>query len=76
MPYEGFVMYGGFAGRDLEALAIGLYEGTDVNYLRYRIGQVEYSGEKSRRRRADSVPDRRPCGVRRRRAKCSPTSRY
>jgi tryptophanase len=56
---EGFPTYGGLAGRDLEAMAQGLEEVLDEEYLRYRLRSIEYMGEKLT---AAGVPMIRPTG--------------
>jgi tryptophanase len=56
---EGFPTYGGLAGRDLEAMSVGLYEGLDEAYLAYRLGQTAYL---ARRINDAGIPTIQPAG--------------
>ncbi len=56
---EGFPTYGGLAGRDLDALAVGLTEVTEPDYLRYRVRTAAYLAEKAWEA---GVPTVRPAG--------------
>ncbi len=48
VAYEGLQTYGGMAGRDMEAVAVGIDESVQDDHIRARVGQVEYLGEKLR----------------------------
>lgn len=56
---EGFPTYGGLAGYDLEAIAVGLFEALDPDYLHYRVRSVEYVADKMV---AAGIPIVRPAG--------------
>ncbi|WP_128478724.1 tryptophanase [Halorussus pelagicus] len=57
--YEGFTTYGGMAGRDLEAMAVGLREAVEESYIADRVGQVQRLGDMLAER---DVPVQRPTG--------------
>jgi tryptophanase len=59
IPFEGYLTYGGMAGRDMAALAVGLNEGTEFEYLETRIKQIEYLGKKLDEY---GIPYQRPAG--------------
>ncbi len=44
--YEGLHTYGGLAGRDMEAMALGIAESVQEDHIRARVGQVQYLGDK------------------------------
>ena len=59
VSYTHLPTYGGLAGRDLEAIAVGLQESLDEDYLRYRIASTAYLGDHIA---AEGVPIVQPPG--------------
>lgn len=57
--FEGMPSYGGLAGRDMEAMAIGITESVDYSYIEHRVEQVAYLGD---RLDAEGVPIVKPIG--------------
>jgi len=50
LMWEGFITYGGMAGRDMEALSVGYQEVCDFNYLKYRAEQSKYLGDQMQKK--------------------------
>ncbi len=59
VQFEGMPSYGGLAGRDMEAMAIGIREAMDYDYISHRVNQIRYLGEKLE---AAGVPMVKPFG--------------
>lgn len=59
VQYEGMPSYGGLAGRDMEAMAVGIRESVEYDYIAHRVNQIRYLGE---RLDAGGVPMVKPYG--------------